>query len=109
MYRSAANFGLWALTAARKRELRHRALDASLDALDLAPTLPFDPDFPPALTSLDAHLANTTSHSIDSDLESETSSIASETASKIVQVTGHEPPFVESMVRERVEIGRAHV
>ncbi|KAK4703020.1 hypothetical protein P7C70_g3202, partial [Phenoliferia sp. Uapishka_3] len=102
--KSAANFGIWALTAAQKKQdrLAHPNPDSSHSS-SAASSLHHG-----HLHPKDAAAANAEEHEFDSDEESETSSIDSDDADKnfkpsdFVTVTGHEPAFVNHMVRERV-------
>lgn len=113
--RSAANFGIWALTAAQKKEQRlsHRlshhhigSIGSTISASDTA-SLPVPHPSHAPLLAPDADAANAHEHALDSDSESETSSISDSEddgapPETIVRVTGREPSFVGHMVRERV-------
>lgn len=163
MYRGSANFGLWALTAAKKKAERlstekagghhhhshshshshshHMSRSGTTSSSNSSPptrsttlsptpehSTPADstdnhspsphPIVLEALPSRDAHEANEEEHDIadsedGSDSESSCSSAETDddvgndatTASlPVVKVTGHLPPFTDSMIRQRVSV-----
>ncbi|KAL8286505.1 hypothetical protein RQP46_004522 [Phenoliferia psychrophenolica] len=100
MYRTVANFGIWALTASEKKQER-------LERHESRPESTHHIAGPVHAT--DAAAANEEEHSVDSDDESELSSLDGDSQNPensseldLVTVTGHEPSFVNHMVRERV-------
>ncbi|KAM0754689.1 alpha/beta-hydrolase [Meredithblackwellia eburnea MCA 4105] len=117
MYRTIANFGIWALTAAQKKEerisrlaekkaSRQNSLQTSTSAALSTPN--GDASHAP-LHHVDLVQANEEEHEVDSDDESEISSVSGDDENvyngpdfDLVKVTGHEPAFVDHMVRERV-------
>ncbi|CED84591.1 Arylacetamide deacetylase [Phaffia rhodozyma] len=142
MYRAAANFNIWAITAARYNENRHShhhhrhhehshkpGNDHEFDRTSTHSSLSFPPEAIVHSTSVfhkdgqttaipiteSAHrLANETDHTDDLESEADSSECEmsdgsggdrrSKHVGKYISVTGTEPEFVNSMIRERVTV-----
>ncbi|KAI5477577.1 lipase/esterase [Pseudohyphozyma bogoriensis] len=109
-YRGAANFGLWALTVARKKEDRKSRRKSSSDhshhgsgAASTRSSKSSGSTNEPTVHPADWSAANEEEHEFDEESESEYSSDEEEgSPEEMVRVTGKEPSFVDHMVRERV-------